>query len=187
MNQDNDSDIFDPFLALVKSSKHFDQEDVACLEETRKEHQKHVETRIQMDLALKETKTFLLGRLRQLQEFETTVSLKTRASPAYKHFFETFTQKQVQIHAKYKDLRERREAIYGPYTTPPPSPHQAHQAHQALSGFSGLSGPAIDTPHTPSLSSLSGERSKGSGDSGESGESGEEELDVNMPSGNVDV
>lgn len=123
-NQDNDADIFDPFLTLVKSSKYFDQEDVACVEQTRKEHQKHVNTRIDMDRALVDTKQFLTNRMQELQQFEQTVPDKTRSSPAYKHFFETFLQKQVMIQNKYNELREKREAIYGTYATPPASPHQ---------------------------------------------------------------
>lgn len=123
-NQDNDADIFDPFLTLVKSSKYFDQEDVACVEQTRKEHQKHVNTRIDMDRALVDTKQFLTNRMQELQQFEQTVPDKTRSSPAYKHFFETFLQKQVMIQNKYNELREKREAIYGTYSTPPASPHQ---------------------------------------------------------------
>ena len=124
MNQDNDADIFDPFLSLVKSSQYFDQEDILCVEETRTEHQKHVNTRIEMDKALLDTKQYLQNRLQVLQQFEQTVPEKTRTSPAYKHFFETFLQKQVMIKKKYNELLEKREAIYGKYYSPPASPHQ---------------------------------------------------------------
>ena len=112
---DTDADVFDPFLTLIKSSKYFDEEDVACVEETRKEHQKHVQTRVAMDAALRDTKQFLIQRMHELQEFEKTVSDSTRSSPAYKHFFETFLEKQVVIQNKYKELLEKREAIYGRY------------------------------------------------------------------------
>lgn len=116
MNRDNDADVFDPFLTLIKSSKYFDDDDIACVEETKKEHQKHVNTRINMDIALRDTKQFLTQRMIELQEFEKTVSEATRSSPAYKHFFETFLEKQVIIQNKYKELLEKREAIYGKYT-----------------------------------------------------------------------
>ena len=71
---DTDADVFDPFLTLIKSSKYFDEEDVACVEETRKEHQKHVQTRVAMDAALRDTKQFLIQRMHELQEFEKTCS-----------------------------------------------------------------------------------------------------------------
>ncbi len=136
MEQDNDSDIFDPFLTLVKTSKHFDQEDIACVEETRREHQKHVETRIQMDKALEDTKQFLLGRMQKLQEFESTVPSNVKTTPAYKHFFEMFAQKQVQIKQKYTELLEKREAIYGKYTTPVPTPHHSSSPKSTTSSTS---------------------------------------------------
>lgn len=119
INDDNDADVFDPFLTLIKSSKYFDEEDVACVIETKKEHQKHVNTRINMDMTLRDTKQFLTQRMIELQEFEKTVSEATRSSPAYKHFFETFLEKQVSIQDKYKELLEKREAIYGKYTPVP--------------------------------------------------------------------
>lgn len=149
-NQDNDSDIFDPFLALVRASKHFDQDDIACVEETRREHQKHVETRIQMDKALHDTKQFLIGRMQKLQEFEHTVPVKVKSSPAYKHFFSTFAQKQVQIEQKYKELREKREAIYGKYETPPstPVPSPYHSPSNSIAPPSSTNG---STSHKPDV------------------------------------
>lgn len=111
-----ESDVFDPFLHMVQSSDHFDEEDIACVEETRREHQKHVQTRIQMDQALRDTQRLLAGRMETIQEFERNVPVHTKASPAYKHFFETFAQKQISIQEKYQQLLERRESIYGKYT-----------------------------------------------------------------------
>lgn len=143
-NQDNDADIFDPFLSLVRTSKHFDEEDIAVVEETRREHQKHVETRIQMDKTLRETKQFLVGRMQKLQEFESNVPANVKSTPAYKHFFDTFAQKQVQIQEKYKELREKREAIYGKYTTPSPSPHHSPSKSLELELDVGLPEDGID-------------------------------------------
>ena len=159
VNNDNDADVFDPFLTLIKSSKYFDEEDVACVEETRKEHQKHVNTRINMDIALRDTKQFLTQRMIELQEFEKTVSEATRSSPAYKHFFETFLEKQVTIQNKYKELLEKREAIYGKYTpihieqnNQEQKIQQVQASHQIVSTLVGQS---CDDPSSQSENSSS--------------------------------
>lgn len=159
-NQDNDADIFDPFLTLVKSSQYFDQEDVACVEQTRREHQKHVNTRIDMDKTLVDTKRFLTSRMQELQQFEQTVPEKTRSSPAYKHFFETFLQKQVMIQKKYNELREKREAIYGTYCSPPASPHQLSSV--PVLSPTGMANRSTSSPTDPSslLSSSSSVKSE---------------------------
>ena len=145
VNNDNDADVFDPFLTLIKSSKYFDEEDVACVEETKKEHQKHVNTRISMDNALRDTKQFLTQRMIELQEFEKTVSEITKSTPAYKHFFETFVEKQVTIQNKYKELLEKREAIYGKYT-PIPIEQETQDVQPSHQMVSTLVGQSCDDP-----------------------------------------
>lgn len=120
--EDNDADIFDPFLALAKSSPHFDADDIATIEETNQAHKKHVENRIAMDLALKESKAYLESRMNDLNTLVQTIPAKTRESPHYKHLIDVFAEKQIAIEQKYKALREKRIAVHGPYTTPPPSP-----------------------------------------------------------------
>ena len=151
MNTDTDADVFDPFLSLIKNSQVFDEDDITC-PEVRKAHQKHVNTRLDMDKTLRETKQFLLQRLHILQRFEETVPEHTRHSPAYKHFFETFTQKQVMIQHKYNDLLEKREAVYGKYISPIPSPQASSPApHQHESSNPGNS----DTSSASSASSVS--------------------------------
>ena len=151
MNTDNDADVFDPFLSLIKNSQVFDEDDITCVQEVRKAHQKHVNTRLDMDKTLRETKQFLLQRLHILQRFEETVPEHTRHSPAYKHFFETFTQKQVMIQHKYNDLLEKREAVYGKYISPIPSPQASSPApHQHESSNPGNS----DTSSASSASEL---------------------------------
>lgn len=139
---------FDEFLNVVQHSQYFDAEDVTLVDQTRADHQAHVQRRIELDTTLQQTQTLLDGRTEELTRLTEQVPSTVKAQPPYQYMLQQFLDKQLEIQTKYNKLLKCRESMYGPYHNSPASSSSELQSEQCAS--------SRDTPDVSELDGMGG-------------------------------
>lgn len=124
---------FDEFLDVVQHSQYFGAEDITLVDQTRADHQAHVQTRIELDTTLQEAKQLLDGRTEELTRLTEHVSPAVKTQPPYQNMIQQFLDKHVEIQKKYNQLLKYRKSKYGPYHNSPASSSSELQSEQCAS------------------------------------------------------